>query len=76
MIFGVFDTALTLHREASEILENIGAKCDLAEAYYQLGLTQQKMGNPESEENFLKALQLFNDIGAPKQVEKVQEAMK
>ena len=77
---GKFDTALPLHREAIEILENIGAKCDLAEAYYQLGLTQQKMGNTqasqESQENFSKAIELFNDIGAPKQVEKVKQAMK
>jgi tetratricopeptide (TPR) repeat protein len=71
-----FDTALSQNLEAIEILEHIGAKCDLAEAYYQLGLTQQKMGNPESKENFLKAMQLFNDIGAPKQVEKVQQGMK
>jgi tetratricopeptide (TPR) repeat protein len=72
---GKFDTALPLHREAIEILENIGAKCDLAEAYYQLGLTQQKIGNPESQENFTKAIELFNDIGAPKQVEKVEQAI-
>jgi tetratricopeptide (TPR) repeat protein len=71
-----FDTALSQNLAAIKILEDIEAKCDLAEAYYQLGLTQQKMGNPESKENFLKAIQLFNEIGAPKQVEKVQQAMK
>jgi len=33
------------------------------------------MGNAESQENFTKAIELFNDIGAPKQVEKVEQAI-
>ncbi|MDI9639832.1 tetratricopeptide repeat protein [Geitlerinema splendidum] len=73
---GDFTIALFHHTESIEILENIGAKCDLAEAYYQLALTYQKMGNTEkSQLNFQKAIQLFTKIEAPKQVEKVQWAM-
>jgi len=57
--------------DAIQILEEIGAKCDLAEAYYQLALTQQKNGEP-SQENFQKALKLFTEINAPFQVAKVR----
>ena len=68
-----FETAFSDHSKAIEILDKIGAKCDLAEAYYQLGLTYQKMEELEkSRENFDKAIRLFKEIEAPKQVEKVQ----
>ncbi len=71
-----FETALSYHSESVEILNRIGAKCDLAEAYYQLGLTYQKIGEVEnSQENFDKAIRLFNEMEAPKQVEKVRQAM-
>lgn len=67
-----FALALANHTEAIELLDKIGAKCDLAEAYFQLGLTNQKMVNPdESQMNFNRAIQLFTEIKAPKQVEKV-----
>ncbi|WP_392533551.1 tetratricopeptide repeat protein [Nostoc sp. C117] len=70
-----FELALTNHREAIELLEKIGAKCDLAEAYFQLGLTYQKMLRPdESEINFYQAIQLFTEIKAPKQVQRIQES--
>jgi tetratricopeptide (TPR) repeat protein len=67
-----FALALTHHTEAIELLDTIGAKCDLAEAYFQLGLTYQKMAKPdESQMNFNRAIQLFTEIKAPKQVEKI-----
>lgn len=73
---GEFETALSNHAEAIKILDKIGAKCDLAEAYYQRGLTYQKMGEVEnSQANFDKAIQLFSEMEAPKQIEKVQRAM-
>jgi len=73
---GEFETALANHSEAIELLDKIGAKCDLAEAYYQLGLTYQKMGETEkSQINFDLAIQLFTEMEAPKQVEKVQNAI-
>jgi len=75
-IQGEFETALAHHSEAIELLDKIGAKCDLAEAYYQLGLTYQKMGETEkSQTNFDLAIQLFTEMEAPKQVEKVQNAI-
>ncbi|XWK88726.1 MAG: tetratricopeptide repeat protein [Phormidium sp.] len=73
---GDFTTALSHHTESIELLEKIGAKCDLAEAYYQLALTYQKMGDTEkSQPNFQQAIQLFTEMEAPKQVEKVRQAM-
>lgn len=72
---GDFETALSHHSKSIELLEKIGAKCDLAEAYYQLGLTYQTIGNTaDSQENFNKAIELFNQMEAPRQVEKVQQA--
>ncbi|MDZ7991076.1 MAG: hypothetical protein RM022_006030 [Nostoc sp. EfeVER01] len=54
----------------------MGAKSDLAEAYYQLALTHKKMGEIEqSRESFVQAVALFNEMQAPRQVEKLQTAM-
>jgi tetratricopeptide (TPR) repeat protein len=70
-----FKTALSHHIESIELLDKIGAKCDLAEAYYQLGLTYQKMGEIEnSHTKFNKAIQLYQEMEAPKQIEKVETA--
>ena len=46
---GEFATALSHHSESIELLDKIGAKCDLAEAYYQLALTYQKMSDVKEE---------------------------
>ncbi|HEY9634479.1 MAG TPA: tetratricopeptide repeat protein [Coleofasciculaceae cyanobacterium] len=71
-----FKTALSNHSKSIEALDKIGAKCDIAEAYYQLGLTYQKMGDyQKSQESFDKAIQLFREMEAPRQVEKVRQAM-
>jgi tetratricopeptide (TPR) repeat protein len=71
-----FEKALFHHTEAIEILNRLGAKCDLAEAYYQLALTYQKMGQfHQSQKHFTQAIALFNEMQAPRQVEKVQTAM-
>ncbi len=67
-----FESAIANHLEAIELLDKLNAKCDLAEAYFQMGLTYQKMNKPEeSKLNFNKAIQIFTEIGAPKQVENV-----
>ncbi|MBD6614599.1 tetratricopeptide repeat protein [Komarekiella sp. 'clone 1'] len=67
-----FKLALTNHQEAIELLDKIGAKCDLAEAYFKLGLTYSKMiKTDESKVNFNRAIQLFAEMKAPKQVEKI-----
>ncbi|GAX36139.1 tetratricopeptide repeat protein [Nodularia sp. NIES-3585] len=63
------------YEKAICIFEQLGAKCDLAEAYYQLGLTYQNMGETEkSYINFDEAIRLFSEMEAPKQVEKVEKA--
>ncbi|MBW4490205.1 MAG: tetratricopeptide repeat protein [Trichocoleus desertorum ATA4-8-CV12] len=72
-----FDSALNHHAEAIALLEQIGAKCDLAEAYFQLGLTHQTMNNiVSSQTNFDRAIQLFTEMQAPQQVIKVQQAQR
>ncbi|MBW4594392.1 MAG: tetratricopeptide repeat protein [Brasilonema angustatum HA4187-MV1] len=73
---GEFEKAVACHQEGIKVLDEIGAKWDLAEAYYQIALTYQKMGEqPKSEEHFERAIALFQEMQAPKQVEKVQTAM-
>jgi tetratricopeptide (TPR) repeat protein len=75
-IQGDFDKAIPHHQESIELLDKIRAKCDLAEAYFQCALTYQAMGETaESQKNFEAALQLFGEIEAPKQIERVQQAM-
>ncbi|MBD0264517.1 MAG: hypothetical protein ICV78_17855, partial [Tolypothrix sp. Co-bin9] len=62
--------------ESIKILDKIGAQCDLAEAYYQLALTNQKIGDlNQSRVNFESAIALFHEMQAPKQIEKVQTAI-
>lgn len=71
-----FKKSFSHHSEAIELLEKIGAKCDLAEAYYQLGLTFQTVGEADNSNiNFQKAIQLFSEMEAPKQVERVIRSM-
>jgi len=70
------ETALLNQQDALQLLEKIGAKCDLAEAYYQLGLTYQKLGDKnKSHQWFQVSKNLFSEIGAPLQIEKVRQAM-
>jgi tetratricopeptide (TPR) repeat protein len=65
--------ALTYHLEAVEVLEKIGAKCDLAEAYFQLSITYKSLESiHQYQKNFERAIQLFTEIEAPKQVEKIK----
>ena len=72
-----FDQAISQHLKAIEMLYIIGAKGDLAEAYYQLAVTYQKLGEVKnSQENFDNAIRLFQEMQAPKQVEKIQQARK
>lgn len=70
-----YQLALNHHQEAIELLEKIGAKCDLAEAYFQLGLTYEKMSiSNECKINFSRAIQLFTEIKAPKQVARISQS--
>jgi tetratricopeptide (TPR) repeat protein len=68
--------ALSKHLEAIDILSKLQAKCDLAEAHYQLGLTYKEMAEIEkSGDNFREAIRLFDEIDASKQVERVRQSM-
>jgi tetratricopeptide (TPR) repeat protein len=68
-----FELALANHTEAIEILDKIGAKCDLAEAYFQLGITYQKLLNSyESQMYFQTAMQIFMEMNSLKQVNKIK----
>ncbi|HEY9618935.1 MAG TPA: tetratricopeptide repeat protein [Crinalium sp.] len=69
-----FETALGHHLKSIDLLNEIGAKCDLAEAYFQLGLTYQKMGDAgKSRECFQQAMRLFREIDAPKQLVRIRQ---
>jgi tetratricopeptide (TPR) repeat protein len=70
------EESLLTHAEAIELLNHIGAKHSCAEAYYQLGLTYQTINeNLRANENFQKAINVFSEIKAPKQVDKVKRSM-
>jgi tetratricopeptide (TPR) repeat protein len=62
------------HLEAIEILDRLGAKCDLAEAYYQAGLTWHQAGDLDRSHIYwdLHAHRLFMEIGAPLQIAKMK----
>ncbi len=60
--------AVARYQESIELLTSIGAKCDLAEAWWQLGLLTG------DEEMWERAIQLFTEIKAPQQVAKAQAA--
>ncbi|MFQ4146401.1 tetratricopeptide repeat protein [Chlorogloeopsis sp. ULAP02] len=67
-----FELALANHADAVKLLDKIGAKCDLAIAYFNLALTYQEIGKPiESKANVEQAIQLFTEMKATKQIEKV-----
>jgi tetratricopeptide (TPR) repeat protein len=69
---GQFETAIAHHQAAIDLLDGIGAKCDLAEASFQYGLTLRAMGQlQESGEYCDRARHLFAQMKAPKQVEKI-----
>jgi tetratricopeptide (TPR) repeat protein len=71
-----FETALALHEDAIHLFKKINAKPALAEAYYQQALTHQAMKNFEiSREAFQIAIQLFTEMEAPKQVDRVRSSM-
>ena len=70
-----YDEAVELHQEAVALCEKIGAKCDLAEATFQLGLSMRRLSNElDATDCFDRAILLFSDIGAPHQVARVTKA--
>lgn len=71
-----FRDAIANHLAAQRLLERIEARGELAEVYYQLGLTYLKMNElAEGKASLQQAIELFQRMGAPKQVEKVKQAL-
>ena len=70
-----FELAVLHHLESIDLLNMIEAKFDLAEAFYQLGLTYQAMEDEKRNESFQEAIRLFTEMEAPKQVERVRRSM-
>ncbi len=69
---GDLATALACHGQAIALLETIGATCDLANAYLQLGITQQQLGESQASQTALaRAQALFAQMQASKQVQRV-----
>jgi tetratricopeptide (TPR) repeat protein len=74
---GNLELAQQTHRQSIELLDRIGAKCDLATAYYQAGLTWQQAGDLTQSHIYLHAHaeRLFQEIAAPQQLAKVKLAI-
>jgi tetratricopeptide (TPR) repeat protein len=67
-----FTDAERYYQEAIQLLEKIGAKCDLAEAYYQFAIALKQTNRiAESKTYLASAIQLFQQIEAPKQLAKI-----
>ena len=71
---GDLELARSTHLQSIEILDRLGAKCDLAEAYYQAGLTCHQAGDLSQSQIYidLHAQKLFTEIEAPQQLEKIK----
>ncbi len=68
-------TAIDLYRQSIVVCEGMEAKFLLAESIFQLGLTYQAMGeHDQAEEYKAKALELFAQMEAPRQIERVNKA--
>jgi tetratricopeptide (TPR) repeat protein len=73
---GNFADAISKNLNAIEFLRQIGAKCDLAESHYQIGLSYQAIDEAEkSNINFHEAIRLFSEMEAPRQIERVMRSM-
>jgi len=71
-----FKGAVANHLAAKRLLDRIEAKGDLAEVNYQLGITYRQMNEFAESRNCLQtAIDLFQQMNAPRQVERVQLAL-
>ncbi len=71
---GNFPDAQAQHLQAIEILDRLGAKCDLAAAYYQAGLTWYQAGDLTQSQIYWEqhARKLYTEIAAPQQLAKLK----
>ncbi|MBD2149318.1 ATP-binding protein [Pseudanabaena sp. FACHB-1277] len=68
---------ISQHLECIKLLDRIQVKSQLAEEYFQLALTYQAIGeHNQAEEYKAKALELFAQMEAPKQIERVNKAFR
>ena len=71
-----FKGAVANHLAAKRLLDRIEAKGDLAEVNYQLGITYRQMNELAESHNCLRmASDLFQQMNAPRQVERVQQTL-
>jgi tetratricopeptide (TPR) repeat protein len=71
-----FKGAIANHLAANRLLERIEAKGDLAEVNHQLGLTYLRMNEVAEGRSCLQtAINLFQQMKAPKQMERVQQSL-
>ena len=75
-----FDEAIENHEKAIVLLKQIGAECDLAEVYYQKGLTYKDKNTDEGDientiECFGEAYRLFSNLKATFQMQKVKDTV-
>jgi len=66
--------AIALHTQAIELCETIGATCDLAEAYFQMGCSARTQREVRAD-CFRAAIALFGKIRAPQQIERVESEL-
>jgi len=71
---GDLDSAIRNLTTALELLEDLGAQSDLAEAHLQLGLAYLAQDTPSAQTHLTTAAKIFEAIQAPRQVAKVQTA--
>ncbi len=70
---GDWEGAMSLHTQAIDLCEAIGATCDLAEAYFQMGRSAETQMGMRAD-CFGEAIALFTKIQAPQQIKRVQAA--
>jgi tetratricopeptide (TPR) repeat protein len=71
-----FQSAIANLLAARELLTRLEARGDLAEVHYQLGLTYDKLDElAASQANFAAAVEIFQEMNAPKQVERVEKSI-
>jgi tetratricopeptide (TPR) repeat protein len=70
-----FSKALDCHEKSIKLIESIGALSILADTYFEYGLTYQAMGEHDQAEIYkVKAIKLFEEMEAPKQITRVNTA--
>ena len=65
-----YSKAISYHQQSIQTLDRISAKCDLANAYFQYGITLKQMGRSQASNKYFSAtIKLFTKMEAPKQIE-------